>query len=330
MPRHPDLSGAHTPSRGGWPGNRALVSWACLSPVTPTRTTLMALASLNLFLVSAASRCALHIATPLTTAVWLSLAICAMLADTAHATMSSRICGSRPCQRGVSGLCNRASPLDPAGPNGDDTSLLADWARHRSNAILNHNRVRPRRPLPVQFQNAVGVADNGHLQPRVCGVIVSPRVLVKPVVFLCAERTRGPPRVGAQSPRVLDGARDRQAPFPSDFYLQDLLSAPNATSLPRPEVRGHAGRARHSVRAARSWRPAPTWLFSGIQGAHGVTSPTNWPCGQYRKAPAAQSITATAQRFPPETCHECQTFLPRPQNSSNANYDEYESNLSCG
>jgi hypothetical protein len=248
MPQDPNLAGARTH------GAHYLVARSFPVRRTPGKTKFIKLASRAVFLVAGG----LAISFPPTTWVWWVIAVCAVLADTAHAGGSGRDCHSARCWTVVSCRCDRLAASDPAGSTRDDPAFTGNGAASRTNARLRHHRIRPRRPVQGDLHNAAGPPHDGHLRLSVSGVIAASREPLQPVILLSKETTRGPPRAGSQTPPLLDGARDRPAPPPC------------ATPL------------------------FPTSLF-------------------------------TTQPAPAKGYHECPTFLPRPQNGANENYDEHES-----
>jgi hypothetical protein len=134
------------------------------------------------------------------------IAVCALLADTAHAGVSGRGCGGARCHTVVSCRCDKVSDSAPAGSTRDDPSLTGNCARSGGNARLRHHRIRSRRAFQGDLQNAVGVAHDDHLHSTTCGVSVAPREAVPPVILLTAETTRGPPGTGAHILCCFDSA----------------------------------------------------------------------------------------------------------------------------
>jgi hypothetical protein len=175
---------------------------------------------------------------------WL-IAVLAVLAASGQAGTSSRDCASARCSIMVSCRCHRVSASEAGGSSRHGPTLTGDCARFPRNARLDQPRMRCRRPAPGHFPSAVSVAGNSRLQLSECSVIVAPREAVQPLIFLLAERTRGPPWLGAQRPRLFDGARDRPAPPlcatppPSGFYFPSLSSVPNASAVPRHGAPAH-------------------------------------------------------------------------------------------
>jgi hypothetical protein len=196
MPQNLDPAGAETHSV------HALVAWSCRRRRTPGRTELSALVSRTAFLVVA------RLATgfPSTPRLGWVIAVCAVLADTAHAGVSGRGCGGARCHTVVSCRCDKVSDSAPAASTRDDPSFTGNCARSGSNARLRHHRIRSRRAFQGDLRNAVGVAHDCHLHPTTCGVSVAPREALPLVILLTAETTRGPPGTGAHILRLFDGA----------------------------------------------------------------------------------------------------------------------------
>ena len=169
---------------------------------------------------------------------WLAAAVCVALAHTAHAATSVRSCSPTPCRTVATRLHHTVALSDFAVFNSADTRVTGGRAMPRSHALVSRPGIRTRRFFQGDHQHDSSIAGNHHVQLSLWGALVAPRDAVRPVIFLSPETTRGPPRAGAQSPLLCNGARDRSAPPlcagppPSEFILHDSSSARNATCLP--------------------------------------------------------------------------------------------------
>lgn len=169
---------------------------------------------------------------------WLVAAVCIILADTANAAMSGRSSGSAQRQPIASRLPDTAFQSDAAIFSRDNTKVAGSGARSRGQIALDLHRIRTRRPFQGTLRTDSDNASDDGIHLNLCGVIVAPPEAPPPFIFLSAETTRGPPRAGAQSPRLFDGARDRPAPHPCASFrspgypLHESSSARRATCPP--------------------------------------------------------------------------------------------------
>ncbi len=165
---------------------------------------------------------------------WLVAAVCIILADTANAAMSGRSSGSAQRQPIASRLPDTAFQSDAAIFSRDNTKVAGSGARSRGQIALDLHRIRTRRPFQGTLRTDSDNASDDGIHLNLCGVIVAPPEAPPPFIFLSAETTRGPPRAGAQSPRLFDGARDRPAPHPcASFRSPGVPSSRVIVGTPR-------------------------------------------------------------------------------------------------
>jgi hypothetical protein len=179
--------------------------------------------------------------------VRLVIAVCPIMASATQPAMSSLIQSSAQCQIFTPEQCATISQSGSDSSNWDHTKFISNGTRRRIRAVLSLQRTRSRRPFQGTSQEGFSVAANDPFQQGWCVVSLAPREAVQPLIFLSPETSRGPPRAAAQSPRLLDVARDRPAPHPcassppSEFHLHISSLARKATCPPiRTSLAGNA------------------------------------------------------------------------------------------
>ncbi len=206
------------------------------------KTKLIAVASWAVFLVSAGLEYGLEIDFPLMPPVWLVIAVCALIGATAHASISStnpsrfiisadalaKSCASpmplktAPAEAEFASRVRRDAAVVCGKRGGVVSAAISGPTRHADFGAFVVGRV----PSLTRRDDAAGSSQTSRA--------------VRPVIFLGAATTRGPPCAGDQSPRLFDGALDPPAPHfcaapPfSEFHLRDSSSARNVTPAANP------------------------------------------------------------------------------------------------
>jgi len=156
------------------------------------------------FLASAISEYGFDIDFPLTPALWLMIAICAVVMATAHAAIGSRIHGIGKRET-VSHLPGDVPSLSDAART-ISTGSKSSWTSDRCLSI---------------FQDSCRVADHGDIRVNSRGVIVTASDAIPAVIFLSPAVTRGPPWCDSQVTRT-PGCSARlfcTAPLPSEIHF---------------------------------------------------------------------------------------------------------------